>query len=118
VPRKVTNALAQFFFNGLNYKRIDLLDVGVSALSGKSFLTSGIIGGLYDWSLDDGFSTAVDKGVYETSVDIGTGTAFGGANFIGTEYLAPGIGGVLGYGLDFTIQSYGELFNSTLSNPR
>lgn len=108
------NASVQALIKGPG--NIDLADVGIAALGGDAWKTVGVLSGLIDVSIDGKVKTAFDKGIYQTTVDVGTGVFFGGANFAGSKYwlrIPPNsVGGVA---VDATIQLYGEIFNWTLS---
>ncbi|MCE7864793.1 MAG: hypothetical protein DYG99_14735 [Bacteroidetes bacterium CHB5] len=106
----------QLIFNGGSLKDMDILDIAISSVSGNSFVLSDVAGGFFDYSKSEGYQSGFDKGFYKTSVDIGTGVFFGGANHV--TGMIPGsknTGSKLGFGLDFTIDLYGGLFNFTLS---
>jgi RHS repeat-associated protein len=95
---KLKSAARNMFFNIMtqgvtkqNFREIDLLDIGLSALGGNGWgqVTTGAIGGLFDFDIQNRFVSPFEKGGFQLGTDVVTGVVFGASGMGLAKYASP-----------------------------
>ena len=110
----VINTSTQLIFNGGNFDKLDIADIAISGVSGKSFAFSTIFGTLINMDAGGNFSTINNS--YKGMVDLTTGIFFGAlTNQVGVTLGTKNVGEGIKNSVDFTLSLYQGLSNYTLS---